>query len=295
MRLLFFVGIVWTSIAYAQNPYTPEFSDPINESWRIKPVDELKHIGVTCINAAKDGSMWLGHESGIIQYDGYYWNSISYDSVALQGIFTRKIIALDSIIYVMQHYGIFTYSNQIWSKVFSVSDSLYFRPECMVLSTDSVLLVGTKVGLVIVKDGWRWIYASSKLKELFAKYYPDFIFVATDNPATDAYFQVHAIVEESAGRFKFYDKDNGVINAWLTPDMENPLSLQFTGEEVVATGFSYANRDSKENIWISCEWNVDESVLYCFTPKGKLTYNPKALFGVSKKLQILSNVWTEPF
>ena len=57
----------------ANRPYTPEFLDPLTQSWRWKQFPELEGKGIRCIFEESKEKIWIAGNYGIYEYNGYTW------------------------------------------------------------------------------------------------------------------------------------------------------------------------------------------------------------------------------
>ena len=65
--------ILCQHVVSGQQNFTPQFADPLLESWRWKQIPELRGKGIRCILESNDGSVWFGEDNGVFRYNGKDW------------------------------------------------------------------------------------------------------------------------------------------------------------------------------------------------------------------------------
>ena len=70
----------------AVKPYVPRVADPVLEPWRWQEMEELRGLGVLCMDEAEDGALWFGCIGGLVRYDGLKVERIPFDERLMSGI-----------------------------------------------------------------------------------------------------------------------------------------------------------------------------------------------------------------
>ncbi len=149
ITLALFVFISTTTFLLAQNPFSAQTSEPLNEVWRWRHIEGLSGKGVRSMIDDKHGNMWFGLDKGILRYDGYnltYYKDKPYLKSPVGIIFETR----DGRLVAGSESGLLAFANEGWTKIFPQSDSLMGMVTCIRQTPDGSLIAGIQNGVLVV-------------------------------------------------------------------------------------------------------------------------------------------------
>jgi signal transduction histidine kinase/DNA-binding response OmpR family regulator len=186
-KTLFGSYTIWVLLLFLSNhslpgqtPYVPETPEPLNESWRWRPIEVLSTKGVRCMVDDLDGNMWFGLDKGIMRYNGSDWQLFD-DQPFLQGPVGILSLTRDGRLVAGSEAGLLIFENGIWTKVFPLSDSLQVPVTTISEMPDGTLLAGIQNGLLMVNDQGLSLFTVLPRANAFREAHPDLkIFILPD-------------------------------------------------------------------------------------------------------------------
>jgi signal transduction histidine kinase/DNA-binding response OmpR family regulator len=192
--LFSFLLLSFTQALYAVSgkTYTPEYVEPLSEQWRWQNFPELSGKGPRCMVEEKYGVLWFGVNGGVIKYDGVNWDFYSLAKDSSDTPVIALCVSKDGIIYAGTTDGLYKYENSIWE---AVPIKLDFGDEAdfphnkipMLATEDKSVWIGTREGLLRIKNNEMTLYTERRLYNNFEEALPP--------------FDIYSICEEKPGTF----------------------------------------------------------------------------------------------
>jgi len=126
--VIFFLLTFCSLSVKAVHPYLPKVANAISEPWRWKNFPELEDKGVRHIAEGEGGTIWVGADHGVFEYNGYDWElhesgknglsnaPINYMLITEQG----KTIAVSD-------HQLFLYDGQTWNPLLAGTKNFDFN------------------------------------------------------------------------------------------------------------------------------------------------------------------------
>lgn len=109
----------------AQKVYEPQVAGSVTGSWRWNQFPELAGFGIRCIIETRDGDVWAGSNTGVLNYDGYDWRI--NEKSGLPAIPVEQLLeATDGSIYATNAKGIYRFNGEEWEHFFAAPEGRTF-------------------------------------------------------------------------------------------------------------------------------------------------------------------------
>ncbi|MBT5832712.1 MAG: response regulator [Candidatus Latescibacteria bacterium] len=136
--------------AFAAEPYKPQMSDPMLESWRWQSFPQLKGPGFRTVVEDTKNHLWFGTDSGVKHYDGITWT----DYTTADGLHGAPINVLcaakDSSVYAGSRKGISQFKNGSWHRVFPLDPKVDWTIWSIREAADGTIWSGTARGALSI-------------------------------------------------------------------------------------------------------------------------------------------------
>ncbi|MCP9236128.1 hybrid sensor histidine kinase/response regulator transcription factor [Lewinella sp. JB7] len=217
---------VWSGLATAAEPYTPQPVNPLAEAWRWRQFPELDGAGTRCIAETPDRHVFAGASEGVLEYDGYHWTSHRQAGSPRGAPVDQIMVADDGSVYAASQRGIYRYDGSRWSHLVDIPEHLPFNFVTLRQLRDGRIIASASRGLVeIAPDGTLTTYSSAAKIAALRPFFPGARWVELPPEALSAagdFRDVSDILEDRAG------------NVWLavTTEEETGKLLRFRWSDV---------------------------------------------------------------
>lgn len=164
-RVILFLLFI-TAFSYqvsAQQSYTPTIVNPLSETWRWKYFPKLEGKGVRHITEDDKGTVWVGVDDGVFEYNGYRWrfhqngtNGLS-DAPIIQVVITKE-----GKLFAVSPRKIFTYDGIRWKALFETPQNYEFAFTKMILLEDESLMLSSEKGLLHFQEDGNHIFHTTE-------------------------------------------------------------------------------------------------------------------------------------
>lgn len=152
------------SLSRAARPYVPHTAGSLVELWRWNPFPELEGAGIRHIIESGNGTVWVGCNKGVLEYDGYGWITHGEKEGLPAGPVEQVMQAADGSIYATMATGIFRYDGQRWSPFFVLKNTRTFDFHRIKELPDGSIFVCSNWGFLHFLTGRQLNFYSSALK-----------------------------------------------------------------------------------------------------------------------------------
>lgn len=191
----------------AMKPYVPKIANPMAETWRWKNFPELEGKGVRDIAEGLDGTVWIGVDEGVYEYDGYKWKLHRHQENGLTNAPINQIlITKDGQVYAISNSQIFQYQGKTWQAILDSPRTINFGFLKATELSDRSIMVSSNEGVLQLPLSGKPIFytASSKIEYLKTreldvvwKRFPEILMEGED------FKNVSDILEEASGKIWF--------------------------------------------------------------------------------------------
>lgn len=225
LLLLFFCIFAKSDLFFSSDNYKPRLAEPITETWRWQNFSELSGKGCQCMVEAPNGTLFFGVSGGIEQYDGLEWKyfQIAPDYADIPVV--AMCVASDNTIYAGTTRGVKTFKNGKWGEIsvmldYGDSTDFPYNKFPIIESSDHSVWVGSKQGVVRIKDGNYNLYREDK-SYIGINNKKDY----SDDLKKRPPFDIYSIFEDNSGKIWFGLRDGRIYNCKLPyNDMNSNLS-----------------------------------------------------------------------
>ncbi|MFK8010074.1 MAG: response regulator [Saprospiraceae bacterium] len=245
----------------AMKPYIPKIVNPLSESWRWKHFSELEGKGVRDIAEASDGTVWIGVDDGVFEYDGYEWklhknNENGLTDAPIQQVYISK----NGSIYAASNQQIFQYDGATWHSVLNSALNYNFNfSKIIELADESIMLSSADGILHLQNSGKHFFYAASNRIEHLKAQQLDFEWIRIPEAILEGenFWNVSDILQEKSGKIwmAFTFKEKGKLLRFYPLKTPAPYITDyeyFTSNKSIQLGEEQKLIETKENqIWVT--------------------------------------------
>ncbi|MEZ4884029.1 MAG: response regulator [Chitinophagales bacterium] len=184
-------------------PYIPDIVNPLSESWRWKHFPELEGKGVRDIAEGENGTVWIGVNDGIFEYNGYQWRLHKNQKNGLNDApIEQVLIAKNGLVYAVSAKQIFRYDGSHWEPLLKSPNNFSFNFIKIQEFSDESIMVSSEVGVLhMYPCGEQYFYTSSRRIEALKAQQLDFNWIRFPEAvlAGDDFVNVSDILEQKSG------------------------------------------------------------------------------------------------
>ncbi len=212
-----------TNLLFASHRYTPQIGNPLLEPWRYTVYSELKNKGVECMAEGKNGSIWFGLQKGIIHYDGINYRHYTQADGILGNRVRGICLDKDSTVYIVTESGVSRFLEDKWQQIFSFPTNV--RGYTVVSVSDSSILVGTREGVLRIKDNRIQFFTVAAIAEELKVYPPSIEVCVTQNEGLNhlGEFSIREIFEDHHGQIWMTVNDRFIIRTVFEVNYDNSM------------------------------------------------------------------------
>ncbi|MCG8702224.1 MAG: ATP-binding protein [Bacteroidales bacterium] len=257
----------------AQKAYIPQQPSPLTESWRWKHFPGLNGKGFADFCEAEDGTMWFGIENGLMNYDGYDWNTfLNINSDPMGEI--NEIVVVNSTVYVGTELGLYKYHDSVWTALLIHEKLLNFKTKALNKMSNGAVVANTTIGAMVLYKDQITLYSLPIYKPLVKKLYKNVNFIEilehTDYDNLRSWDAIE-YQNEIVITFQCIKKNRFYLKAKLNDDALNPLIIDDSKEMLnESKGFFVAMPTFSEVMNDGSLWLLSQSV-----PRGIAVFDGK--------------------
>jgi len=169
----FLLLIICQHTVLGQQTFTPEFADPLLESWRWKQIPELRGKGIRCIIESNDCSIWFGVDNGIYRYNGKDWTFYSSENSCIQGPINVLSKTNDGSILAGSTNGLYEFQNNKWKTLIAGNNRTHTNVVSIKTISNDCILAGVNQGILIFKGSKRALITTKPYFNSFKQLFPD--------------------------------------------------------------------------------------------------------------------------
>lgn len=141
LYLFIFLGYFAIDVL-AMKPYVPKIVDAVSEPWRWKNFPELEGKGVRDIAEGKDGTIWIGADEGVFEYNGYEWKLHKNQENGLTDVPIKHVlITKKGKVFAISNHQVFQYNGDSWQRILNTPKSFNFSfTQAIELSDESIMV-----------------------------------------------------------------------------------------------------------------------------------------------------------
>ncbi|MFK7775881.1 MAG: response regulator, partial [Saprospiraceae bacterium] len=185
-------------------PYIPKVVNPLSESWRWKHFPELEGKGVRDIAEGRDGTVWIGVDDGIFEYNGYEWKLHKNKENGLNDAPIEQVfISKNGSVYAVSARQIFQYDGSSWQSLLHSPQNYNFSFSKIIQLSDESIMLSSEAGVLHLQNSDRkFFYTSSNRIEDLKSQQLDFEWIRIPEIllAGEDFLNVSDILEEKSGK-----------------------------------------------------------------------------------------------
>lgn len=175
--------VILSHMCLAIEPYSPKFTDAVNEPWRWRNFPELNGLGLRCLIEGPTGHMWFGTDEGIHVYKGLDW-TVWGEQHGLVGTPVHALCkAENGVVYAGTEKGISRFEKGKWTTVFPPEGDVHWPVTNLTLGSDQSIWASTRWGALRLDGQKAWVYSSAKMVDALKLIAPYVTGIAVDEHA----------------------------------------------------------------------------------------------------------------